>query len=294
MSEPRVVKVCAREFTESDLKMIRTEISRSQPPLRAQIARTVCERLDWRDETGRLKTMSARVALLRLHRQGLIELPPPRNSNGNTKGLLKQTVSLPVKPMRIEGSVESLAPVELALVQGRQDSAHWNTLIDQYHYLGYQRLPGAQLRYLICSGAEVLGALGFGAAAWSVGARDQWIGWDRTQRQGRLNRVLNNARFLILPWVRCANLASKVLALSERRVVQDFEERYGVRPVLLETFVERERFRGSCYRAANWVHVGQTQGRGKCDRHHQGALAIKDVYLRPLRTDFRSELGVSA
>jgi len=286
-----LIKVCGRVFSGEDIRVIREEIHQAKPLLRAEIARRVCRQLDWRDDLGRLKAMSCRVALLRLHRSGVIELPPPRNGNGNGKGLNKQRVNLPTNPTPIIGSVESLKGLSLQLVETRTDSALWNSLVDQYHYLGYQRLPGAQLRYLIYTEQTVLGALGWGAAAWRVSARDDWIGWSGIQ-QHHLCKVINNARFLLLPWVRCRNLASKVLGLCERRLVNDFNGRYGIEPVLLETFVEQSRFRGTCYRAANWQHVGQTKGRGKCDRKHEVALPIKDVYLKPLRPDFRAQLGL--
>ena len=187
--------------------------------------------------------------------------------------------------------VNELDGLALQLVHTKADSALWNTLIDKHHYLGYQPLPGAQLRYLIRWQGGLLGAIGWGAAAWKVAPRDQWLGWSAEAREAGLSRVLNNARFLILPWIRCRNLASKVLSLSERRVADDFEARYAFRPVLLETFVEKERFRGTCYRAANWQHLGHTQGRGKCDRYRQANLPIKDLYVRPLVRDFRHHLG---
>ena len=138
-----------------------------------------------------------------------------------------------------------------------------------------------------------MGALGFGVAAWKVAARDLWIGWKSPAREAHLGRVLNNARFLILPWVQVKNLASKVLALAAVRVGEDFAAHYGERPVLLETFVETPRFRGTCYRAANWRYLGETAGRGKCDRTHQAALPRKALYVYPLATDFRSLLGVA-
>jgi hypothetical protein len=179
-------------------------------------------------------------------------------------------------------------------VVGRESSARWNGLIARYHYLGYTPLAGAQLRYLIGWQGGVLGALGFGAAAWKVAARDRWIGWDRAARERHLPRVLNNARFLLLPWLEVRNLASKVLALASRRIAVDFEARYGIRPVLLESFVEVPRFRGICYRAANWACLGETRGRGKCDRSHRARLPVKAVYVYPLQGDFRQHLGVAA
>ena len=287
------LRVCGRQWSVEDMEQVREEIRRASPPLRSEIARRVCARLEWTDALGRAKLMSARVALLRLHRSGRIELPPPRNGNGNGKGLLRQRIEWP-SAQALRGSVSDLGRVDLVAVADRESSALWNGLIDRYHYLGYQPLPGAQLRYLIRWSGGVLGAMGFGAAAWKVAARDEWIGWGREARERHLPRVLNNARFLILPWVRVRNLASRVLSLASRRIAADFETRYGIRPVLLESFVEVPRFQGICYRAANWACVGQTTGRGKCDRTHSARLALKNVYVYPLQSAFRPLLGVRA
>ncbi len=190
-------------------------------------------------------------------------------------------------------SVGRLPGLRLSPVTDKQTSRLRNGLIDRYHYLGYTPLPGAQIRYFIESDQGLLGALGFGAAAWKVSARDLWIGWEASVREARLGRVLNNARFLRLPWVRVKNLASKVLALSASQVADDFAARYGERPVLLETLVEIPRSRGSCYQAANWRYLGETRGRGKGDRTHRAVLPRIGVYVHPLRADFRRVLGVA-
>ena len=163
-------------------------------------------------------------------------LAAQRNGNGNGQPLSRQRVVLG-EQKRLKCSVNELTNLELVGVDSREDSALWNGLIDRYHYLGYAPLPGAQLRYLIRCEEGLLGAIGWGAAAWKVAPRDRWIGWGPELRESQLNKIVNKARFLLLPWIRCRNLASKVLALSEPRVLRDYEERYGVRPVLLETFV---------------------------------------------------------
>ena len=279
----------------------------ANPPIREEVARRVCRALDWTDALGQPKLMSCKVGLLRLHRGGWIELPAPLHGNGNGNGLVKQRIELPTEEP-VVGDVRDLSGLHLAEVSDKAASALWNGLVDRYHYLGYKPLPGAQLRYLIRWDGGVLGAIGFGAAAWKVGARDCWIGWDAATREKQLGRLLNNARFLgncsmrcstscihavvILPWVRVPNLASKVLAMSARQLPVAFELRYGVRPVLLETFVETGRFQGTCYRAASWCCLGQTAGRGKLDRYKRRALPVKDIYVHPLTGDFRQALGV--
>lgn len=292
MEQSIPASLCGRAFNETDLTRIRHEIAQARPPLRAEIARRVCEALDWRDVQGRPKLMSARVGLLRLHRAGLIELPPPTRTNGNGRGLVQRPAAWP-EPVPVSGSLRGLSGLHLAPVSERRASRLWNGLIERYHYLGYRPLPGAQLRYLIQWEGGLLGAIGFGAAAWKVAARDRWIGWTPAQRQAQLGRVLNNARFLILPWVQVKHLASKVLALAAHQVAIDFPARYGEPVVLLETFVETPRFAGTCYRAANWRYLGETTGRGKCDRTHQAALPRKAVYIYPLVGDVRAALGVA-
>jgi hypothetical protein len=293
MGEEIPSRLCGRPIDEADLERIRREIAEARPPLRAEIARRVCRALDWTDVLGRPKLMSARVGLLRLHRAGLIELPAPSRGNGNGRGLVQGPDCWP-EPVPVEGRVGQLSGLRLEAVRELRASRLWNGLIERYHYLGYSPLPGAQLRYLIGCDQGVLGAIGFGAAAWKVAARDRWIGWDATSREAHLGRVLNNARFLILPWVQVKNLASKVLALAAARIPEDFTARYGGRVVLLETFVESPRHQGTCYRAANWQYLGETTGRGKCDRSHRAALPRKALYVYPLAADFRAALGVAA
>jgi hypothetical protein len=285
-------KLCGRPFDGADLERIRAEMAAANPPLRSEIARRVCRALQWSDARGRPKLMSARVGLLRLHRAGLIALPAPSRGNGNGRGLVRGPEVWP-EPLPVGGTVGQLRALRLEAAQEKGASRLWNGLIERYHYLGYTPLPGAQLRYLIHADHGVLGAIGFGAAAWKVAARDRWIGWEAPARETHLGGVLNNARFLILPWVEVKNLASKVLALAAARIPADFAARYGERVVLLETFVEIPRHRGTCYRAANWRYVGETRGRGKCDRTHQAALPRKAVYVYPLAGDFRAALGVA-
>jgi hypothetical protein len=286
-------RLCGRTLSAADLETIRREIDLADPPIRAEIARRVCRALAWSNARGEPKLMSARVGLLRLHRAGLIELPAPTKGNGNGRAL-KQAPKVWPEERELVGSVGQLSGLRLSAVADKEASRLWNGLIDRYHYLGYSPLPGAQMRYLIESDQGLLGALGFGAAAWKVGARDGWIGWDRATREAHLGRVVNNARFLLLPWVRVRNLASRVLALAAARVGEDFAARYGESVVLLETFVEIPRFAGTCYRAANWQYLGETAGRGKCDVRHRAALPRKGVYVYPLTTDFRRALGVAA
>ena len=288
-------RLCGERFGSRELAIVRAVIERATGAHRTEIGRRICLELGWFDAAGRAKAMSARVALLRLARAGWIMLPAARRRNGNGTWRLQRAIEDAMEQPPIEAAqVQELEGLALEVVEGKEASRHWNGLIARHHYLGYTPLVGAQLRYLIRYRDGVLGCLGFGAAAWKVAARDEWIGWEREARERNLSRVLNNARFLILPWVRVANLASRTLSMAARRVGDDFEARYGLRPVLLETFVERDRHRGTCYRAANWQWVGTTRGRGKLDRRHEKRLPVKDVYLYPLTSEFRRELGMLA
>ena len=281
-------RLLGRPFGPEALQQVREQIQRAQGCLRAEIARRVCQQLGWTNRSGGWSLMSARVALLRLHSRGLIELPAPRNGNGNGRRY-RPAADLPIAEPTPD--LEGLRPLVWQLVWGREASRLWNSFIERYHYLGHENLPGAQIRYLIWSKEErLVGAIGFGAAAWQVACRDRWIGWSSEQRRGLLDLVLNNARFLVVG--RVPNLASHILGGSIRRLPGDFERRYGWRPVLLETFVER-RFSAHCYRAANWIHLGRTQGRGKTGGHPVGdqtPVAIKEVWVYPLKSNFRHHL----
>lgn len=283
------VTVCGRVFSESDLELVRHIIAADAGATRAAVARRACEALAWRTATGGLKAMSCRVALLRLQERGLLQLPPPRHGNCNRRHY-EPSAEIVAPDQQLTARVGDLSGLTVRAVESRQDSRRWNEAIARFHYLGYRPLPGAQQRYLVEHEAGLLGAVGFAAAAWKVAARDAWIGWTPEQRKGRLHLVLNNARFLLLPWVRVADLASWVLARCARRIASDFAKRYGHRPVLLETFVERDRFLGTCYRAANWIDVGETKGRGKLDRFRTQVLPVKRVLLYPLHRAARAEL----
>lgn len=281
--------VCGRRFVHSDIAGLR-ELIASNPGLsRKELARRTCQALHWVAPSGQLKEMSSRVALLRLEAKGFIQLPPPQRSNGNRKPFQPQH-SIEVPAENVICSAGALSGLCLQRVVTKADSRLWNEAIARFHYLGYKRLPGAQMRYLVRSTLGLLGAVGFGASAWKAAPRDRWIGWSDSQRQARLHLVANNARFLLLPWIRCKNLASLILAWCARELPRDWQARYGYRPVVLETFVERDRFLGTSYKAANWQYVGDTQGRGKLDRHHQAALPVKQIYLYPLASDFRQVL----
>lgn len=285
-------RLVGRPFGQPALEELREQLRLAEGCNRAEIARRVCRRLGWTTRSGRWALMSARVALLRLQARGLIDLPPPSNGNGNRRRYRPNGQLPTAEPIL---NWEGLQPLVWHLVTDREQSSLWNSLIERYHYLGHENLPGAQMRYLIrAKDGRLLAAVGFSAAAWHLACRDQWIGWNSEQRRSLLDLVLNNARFLILPWVRVANLASYILGQSIRRLPSDFQKRYDWRPVLLETFVD-VRYAGHCYRAANWICLGKTQGRGKKGGHKvdgKTPVSIKQVWVYPLLPDFRRQLCV--
>jgi len=286
------VRICGQQFSDEICGRIRATIESEPTISRRALSLRVCEWLNWKSPNGKPKEMSCRVALLKLHREGHIPLPEPgvRPWTQVEEGRFPQ--SLPeVEALRCR--LKSLGEVDLVLVEGKNRplSRLWNDLMEVYHYLGAGPLCGAQVRYLVRSSVYGwIGGLAFSAAAWRVAPRDQWIGWSEEARQSNLDKVVCNSRFVLVP--RVPHLASHVLSLCARRVRQDWVERYGVKPVLLETYVERERFEGTCYRSANWCDVGATQGRGRMDRDRSYSAPIKEVYVYPLQRNARKELCV--
>jgi hypothetical protein len=287
------MQVGGHRFSEAMIQRIEQAIASDPELSRRQLSRHVCQWLQCRSLNGKLQEMSCRAALLKLERRGKLQLPPPRVSPAvfapryrASDGELQDCAALAC-------SFSQLGPVELVAVGSRysRGSKIWQALMRRYHPLGAGPLCGAQLRYLIQSPRYGwLGGLSFSAAAWRVGVRDRWIGWSEAARSQNLNQVVCNSRFLILPQVRVKNLASHVLGRVVQRLSADWRRRYGYEPLLLETFVDRSRYRGSCYRAANWQPVGRTRGRGRQDQGHRCRLAEKDVYVYALGKDARQKL----
>lgn len=284
------LRYCGREFTALEVEGIRALIADNPTANRARLSRLVCEAIGWRRLDGRLKEMNCRVVMLQMQEDGLFRLPPPQNGNNNGKPYRRRTPDAEPGLFSIVASAGALETVDLELVSGRTQSHQWNEYIDRYHYLGYQPLPGAQLRYFARANEQVVALLGFAAAAWKTAPRDRFIGWTAEQRERQLHLVVNNARFLILPWVQCHNLASRLLGMATRRIADDWQQCYGFRPVLVETFVETPRFRGTCYKAANWTCVGETQGRGKLDVEHKAQLPRKSIWVFPLVKELQRHL----
>jgi len=284
------VVVCGKIFPHQSLQRINAAVREQPQGSRAELARRVCEWLDWRTANGKHNEMSCRVALGRLAERGLIELPAPRR-RVRFSGVSFARTQLSV-PSKLEGSVKELRGLKLVVVRSkdRELDWQWKKLVATHHYLGYRPLCGAQVRYLIACEHGYVGALGFSAAALYLKARERWIGWSHPARQCHLPKVVANSRFVIARGVRVNNLASKVLGMAQKRLPEDWTQAYGYKPLLLETYVESKRFAATCYRAANWIYVGRTRGRGRQDREHRHNKPIKDIYLYPLVPDCQKRL----
>ncbi len=275
---------CNRQFTGEELSLIGEVVQTCSGISRMELAHTVCELLQWKRANGGLKARECRDLLERLESRGVLTLPE-KKLTGPKKGRRQITTTGREHPgIKLTGSVESFSPVEVQLVQNRQERVLFRELISRYHYLGYAMPYGARLQYLVSVSRprrEVVGCVQFSSPAWRMKVRDQWIGWDDATRKLRLQHVVNNSRLLILPRIR--NLASMMLACALRRLHRDWQGRYGLEPWLVETLVDRQRFHGGCYRAANWIELGQTSGRGRMDRTHQRHGArVKSVLVYPL------------
>ena len=255
-----------------------------------EIARTLCELLEWKRPNGRLKNHECRQLLERLAGEGWLTLPQLRPLGG--RGSRRPNVSRAgSEPPPLECTAHECEPLELVLVEGEAESQRGRESMQRYHYLGCPVPFGANLRYWVRHDGRELACLLWTSPAWRMQARDAWIGWSDEERRRNLQAIVNQGRFLILPWVGVKGLASKILALSARQLPDDWEKHYALRPLLLETLVDAARFRGTCYRAANWIHVGQTSGRGRMDRENKAqGQAVKDIYVYPLVRHVRQRL----
>jgi len=284
------VLLSGRHFTAQELFVVQETVRMFPNLSRRELAKTLCENLDWFTQTGQYKISSCLQLLEKLESQGLVTLPEKRSQMGPKK---KERISFGPRTVPgelLSGDIRDYAPITLEPLHGPGELGLWNEYIHRYHSLGYKRPFGAHQRYFIYSVVtpKPLGCLLFAASAWALEARDHWIGWTETDRRLRLHLVLNNTRLLIFPWVQVKNLASKVLSLAVKRIGQDWQARYGYSPVLLETFIDPEQYPGTCYKAANWVFLGQTKGRGRSEQHNKSPLTRKDIYVYPLVADFRS------
>ena len=286
-----------RLLTEADLNSIRQLRAEHPQWSRRQLSEHLAQQWQWCNEAGRLKDMAARTLLLKLQAKGLIDLPAPLTRNGNRHRCARtptdaQPELLSNQPDPIDGPLAALQPVALELVHTLPERRAVSQLLQRHHYRGFAGAVGENVQYLFrdAQGRE-LAVMVFGAAAWKVAARDQFIGWPVSRRRQALRWIANQQRFLILPWVQVTHLASHLLALAVRRLAQDWQARYGHPVWLVETFVEEPRFAGTAYKAAGWICVGRTTGRTRQDPERTLQTAIKAVWVRPLHAQFRKHLN---
>jgi hypothetical protein len=287
------VLVQGRRLGPEDIDRIRELIAAHPGWTRRRVSEQLCAEWDWRNGAGQLKDMATRSLLLKLQARGLIELPARRRVASN------RMRSQQIRPYTWDTTPVTGPLPELGLLTVREVSTErpareaFAAALAEFHYLGYRGSVGENLQYTITDAAgRLLACLLFGSAAWKCRARDQFIGWTPEQRTRGLHLLTNNSRFLILPWVRVPHLASWVLARVLRRVSADWQNKYGHPIALVESFVERPRFLGTSYRAANWIRTGSTTGRSRQDRHRTVRVAVKDVYLYPLQRKFRTVLSL--
>ena len=283
------ITIRKRTITSADIEFIQTTIYNNWNQSRTQISKILCQKWNWAQPNGRLKDMACREVLLTLYRKNLINYPPG-NHDGRNK---KRNRSIPLAninetPLIVK--LTDLDPVELKLVRNTELEPLYNSLVQEYHYLGYRQIVGNHFKYIAFIDDRPVACLGWGSAAWSVKSRDSFIGWDKKTKGNNLHFVANNTRFLVLPWVQIKCLASKVLSLNIKRISDDWMNVYHHPLYLLETFVDRSLFKGTCYKAANWIKVGQTKGTAKRGHDHLFHGKIKDVLLYPLKKDFRKKL----
>ena len=288
----KVVTIQGRELQVSDIEAIRQLIADHPDWHRTRLSKELCTIWDWRTGTGLLKDMACRSMLRKLEQKGFVTLPIARRS-GNHR---RRIIDVPHDCEPIKTHLRAIRPIQLMPIQGRGATDDlFYCLMDRYHYLGCKGHVGEHMKYIAFDRKNrPVACLLFGSAAWKTASRDQFIGWDQTVCQRNLCLMTNNTRFLILPWVRIPHLASFILGATLRRLRRDWITKYGHDLYLVETFVDRSRFAGTCYKAANWIKIGQSKGRSRQDRNHKLQVPVKDIYVYPLTADYKKQLCGSA
>jgi len=293
MSLPTTLQ--GRPFGPDQLAQVRALLDQGGGWSRYRLSRELARVWDWRTPQGQLKDIAARTLLFKMQEQGWIKLPPSRMKSPTRSGRAPVDREPALEPNPIQGALKELLPLQLHEVSPANQRSLRRQLeaaLHRYHYLGYRSRVGQNLQYWVCDQqSRPVACVVFGAPAWQCAVRDHWIGWSATERARQLGEIVNNTRFLIFPWVRVPQLATSILSQTTRRIRQDWQAKYGQPIWLLETFVDRQRFAGTCYRAANWICLGQTQGRGRQGPAGRLSTTIKDVYVWPLHPSFRRYLN---
>jgi len=286
----KTITILKRDLSSEDIRLIVHLIENYGHKGRTFISKELCRIWDWRSPNGQYRDIICRDLLRRLDKRGLIILPARLRAARKPGYQNNPVLPKDFNPLPISCGVKDIANIEVFMVKGTSEEKLYNALINTFHYLGYHQGSGEQLKYLIKGDGQILAAIGFAGAAYKIAARDTYIGWDNNQREKNLVKVINNNRFLIMPWVKVAHLASYILGRVTRRLIHDWNNYYKRDIVLSETFVDKDRFKGTCYKAANWKYLGQTKGRTRNDRYSNIKASIKDIYVYPLTRYFREAL----
>ena len=268
-----------RAVTESDVAFIRKLVGEHPTASRRALSKQLCEAWNWVQPNGTLRDMVCRGLMLHLHRQGLIELPPVSYVRRNPLVERRRPALIQVDPTVLNTTLGEIRPLEFRQVRRTPEESLFNSLLDQNHYLNYTQPVGEHLKYLVYARGRPIACLAWSSSPRHLGSRDRFIGWSMQARRTNIRLLAYNSRFLILPWVQVDHLASHILSRIAKRISRDWERLYGHPIYFLETFVDPDRFRGTCYRAANWKCVGQTAGRSRQDRYNQLRVPVKDVYV---------------
>jgi hypothetical protein len=289
MKETLIVQ--GRKLEAADIERLRQLVRENPTWSRRRLSQAVAAEWDWRNACGQLKDMAARSLLVKLHERGCIQLPARRQTPTNRMARRQWSGASEWDRTPITRTLASIGPLAVREVSGNGAQEQCAAALAEFHYLGWGGAVGENLLYAVTDeAARLLACMVFGAPAWKCASRDAFIGWTAEQRRQHLHRIVANTRFLILPFVTIPHLASWTLGEVLRRLSADWKAKYGHTVLLAETFVDRERFRATCYRAANWIRVGATAGRSRQDRFHALRVPIKDVYVYPLDRRFRQEL----
>ena len=280
-----------RMFTGDEMAIIK-EVAATYPKLsRSELANTVCELIGWTQANGKPKTVQCMQFLHILAEDGELTVPALNEKISAGRRVAAKTETARGLPWIDTSELNECGPINLVTIHPGCELQQWRTYMSNYHRLGDPRVFGNQMRYMIkAESGRDLGCMLFSAPAWSLMPREEWIGWNSADKKAGLHLVVNQSRYLLFPWVRVHNLASRALSMAVKRIQADWLEAYCYAPVLLETFVDSSLYKGTCYKAANWIYLGETQGRGKFDRHKEFALTHKSIYMYPLQRDFRAVL----
>ena len=286
-----ILKYRGREVTDAEVVFIRDLIAAHPTLSRRRLSQELCRAWNWVQPNGQLRDMVCRGLMLALHRAGQIALPDRQQASRNPLVERSKPTAVEIDCRPIDASLASLSPLRLEQVRRTPAESLFNSLIEQHHYLGYTQPVGEHLKYLIFAEERLLACLAWSSAPRHLGPRDRFIGWSAEERRRNLHLIATNVRFLVLPWVKVPHLASHILGRMARQLSDDWERVYGHPLYFLETFVDPDRFRGTCYRAANWIVLGRTTGRGKNDQTHRPNRSLKEVLGYPLQRHFRHLLS---